>query len=82
MSKKETKAFLQEEILHLKRSLGFQEWKASLARTDVLGRLHQALDHRLDNIRRYADRPNPNGPQIVALVDEIIERLRRIDNNE
>jgi hypothetical protein len=78
----DTVASLQEEILHLKRSVGFHRMMASQARADVLGRIHRALDHRLDNIRGYADRPNPNGQEILALVQEISTKLQEISINE
>ena len=78
MTTADTISFIQEEILHLKRSVGFHQMKASQSRADVLGRIHQMLDHRLDNIRVYADRPNPNGQEILALVKEISTKLQEI----
>lgn len=82
MTPSETIAHLQEEIMHLNRSVGYFKMKAAEARCDVTSRVHRSTAHRLDNIYRYADRPNPNGQEIMALVKEITTKLQEIDINE
>jgi len=82
MTPSETIAHLQEEIMHLNRSVGYFKMKAAEARCDVTSRIHRIVDHRLDNIRGYADRPNPNGQEIMALVKEINIKLQEIGIHE
>jgi hypothetical protein len=82
MKKADTIALLQEEIMHLKRGEGYALLKASEAKNNVLGQVHRVLDHRLDNIRIYASRPNHDSQKIVKWVDEIIAKLKEININE
>jgi hypothetical protein len=48
------------------------------ARADVLGQVHRLLDHRLENIRLYVDRPNPDKGEILSLVREIEAAMAKI----
>jgi hypothetical protein len=41
--------------------------------------VRRAVIHRLQNIRGYADRENPNREEIVALVGEIENHLNKIE---
>lgn len=48
------------------------------ARADVLGQVHRLLDNRLENIRLYADRQNPDREEILSLVREIQAGLSKL----
>ena len=41
--------------------------------------VRQGINHRLDNIREYADRDKPNRDEILALVEEIKEHLAGLE---
>jgi hypothetical protein len=40
--------------------------------------VHQSMAHRIENIRGFADRDNPNREEIVSLCDELKRELKRI----
>ena len=73
------KAELQEERRHSTRQGGFDKVARQETINHVLSIVRKGIIHRIDNIRVYADRANPNGEEIVALVKEIERHLARME---
>ena len=72
---------LAEQKLHEKRALGYAaELRRELICT-LTSSVHQFIDHRLDNIRGYADRENPNREVILEIVGEIQRHLSTLGHD-
>ena len=69
---------LNEEKLHAARLSGHNIVAKGEVINNVLAAVRRGLNHRLQNIRGYADREQPNRVEILALVDEIEEQLVQI----
>lgn len=71
----QTETALSEEKAHATRLEGFN----AVAKREVISRVmtsvRQGLSHRLEHIRRYADRENPDRAEILILVAEIEKHL-------
>lgn len=78
-SLEETKKELSEEKLHTKRQGGFNVVAKRETINHVLSVVRRGINHRLENIRGYADREKPNRDEILALVGEIEEHLAGIE---
>lgn len=78
-SLEETRKELSEEKLHTTRQGGFNVVAKGETINHVLSIVRQRINHRLENIRRYADREKPNREEILALVDEIEKHLSRLE---
>jgi hypothetical protein len=74
----ETSGALMEEKLHGKRQSGFDTKARSNVINEVLAKVRRACDHRLENIKLYADREQPNREEIIESVAEIRAELARI----
>jgi len=70
---------LEAQRLHNTRQGGFNVVARSETINQVIAAVRQGTLHRLENIRAYADRENPNREEIVALVTEIEKHLNRIE---
>ncbi len=70
---------LEEERLHNTRQGGFNEVAKTETINKVMSMVRQGVVHRLENIIAYADRANPDGEEIIALVREIQKRLGGIE---
>jgi hypothetical protein len=75
----ETKRELSEEKLHSVRQGGFNVVAKQETISDVISSVRRGLNHRLENIRGYADREKPNRDEILALVGEIEKHLSRVE---
>ena len=75
----ETKKELSEERLHSTRQGGFNVVAKRETINHVLSVVRRGVNHRLENIRGYADREKPNRDEILALVGEIEEHLTGIE---
>lgn len=75
----ETKKELSEEKLHSTRQGGFNVVAKRETINHVLSVVRRGINHRLENIRGYADREKPNRDEILALVGEIEEHLAGIE---
>ena len=68
------------EELHERRSVAY----AALARQETinhtLATVRRGILHRLENIRLYADRENPNREEILELVKEIETHLAKVES--
>jgi hypothetical protein len=69
---------LNEERLHAARLSGHNIVAKGEVINNVLAAVRRGVNHRLQNIRGYADREQPNRVEILALVDEIEEQLVQI----
>jgi len=69
---------LKEEKLHAARLSGHNIVAKGEVINNVLAAVRRGVNHRLQNIRGYADREQPNRVEILALVDEIEEQLVQI----
>jgi hypothetical protein len=69
---------IEQEKIHAIRLGGFNAVAREEAVTKVLATVRQGVLHRLENIRIYADRENPDREEIVALVGEIESHLARV----
>ena len=78
-SLEETKIELSEEKLHTTRQGGFNVVAKRETINHVLSVVRRGINHRLENIRGYADREKPNRDEILALVGEIEEHLAGIE---
>jgi len=74
-----TRKELEEERLHSTRQGGFNVVARNETINHVLSLVRQGITHRLENIRAYADRENPDREEIVALVAEIEKHLSGIE---
>ena len=74
-----TRKELAEERLHNTRQGGFNVVAKNETIKHVLALVRQGAVHRLENIRLYADRENPDREEIVALVGEIEKHLSKIE---
>ena len=74
-----TRNELSEEKLHTARQGGFNVVTKRETINHVLSVIRQGISHRLENIRRYADRDKPNREEIVALVAEIEKHILKIE---
>jgi hypothetical protein len=74
-----TRKELSEEKLHTARQGGFNLVAKRETINHVLSVVRQGISHRLENIRRYADRDKPNREEIVALVAEIEKHIIKIE---
>ena len=74
-----TRKELSEEKLHTARQGGFNVVAKRETINHVLSLVRQGISHRLENIRRYADREKPNREEIVALVSEIERYIIKIE---
>lgn len=70
---------LEEEKLHSTRQGGFNAVTKRETINQVMSVVRQTINHRLENIRGYADREKPNREEIVSLVDEIAKRLAKLE---
>jgi hypothetical protein len=70
---------LKEERLHITRQGGFNEVARGETINMVMSLVRQGVIHRLENIAAYADRPNPDREEILALVGEIQKHLGGIE---
>jgi hypothetical protein len=70
---------LNEERLHITRQGGFNEVARDETINTVMSLVRQGVIHRLENIVAYADRPNPDREEILALVGEIQKHLGGIE---
>jgi len=70
---------LEEQRLHSTRQGGFNEVAKRETINQVMATVRQGTLHRLENLRAYADRENPNREEIIALVAEIEKHLSRIE---
>lgn len=71
---------LEEEKKHTVRSEGFSEVARKQTVQQVLSDVRQVLNHRLEDIRNYADRDKPNGEEILELVQEIKVHLAKLES--
>jgi len=78
-SLEETRKELSEEKLHTTRQGGFNTVAKRETINHVLSTVRQGINHRLENIRGYADREKPNREEILALVGEIEKHLSRLE---
>lgn len=70
---------LEEEKEHTIRSAGFGDMAKRETVKKVLSEVRRGLTLRLENIRLFADRENPNRDEIVALVTEIERHLAGVE---
>jgi hypothetical protein len=71
---------LSDEKLHAKRQGGFNVVAKQETINHVVSIVRQKINHRLENIRGYADREKPNRDEILALVEEIEKHLSRLED--
>lgn len=71
---------LESEKQHTVRSGGFSEVARRETIQQVLSDVQQGLSHRLEDIRSYADRENPNREEILELVQEIQTHLTLLES--
>lgn len=69
---------LEAEKQHTVRSGGFSEVSRRETIQQVLSDVQQGISHRLEDIRSYADRENPNREEILELVQEIQAHLSKL----
>ena len=65
--------------MHITRQGGFNEVARGETINKVMSLVRQGVIHRLENIAAYADRPNPDREEILALVGEIQKHLGGIE---
>ena len=70
---------LIEERMHVTRLCGFNDVAKREVINNALAAVRRGINHRLENIRGYADREKPNRDEILALVGEIKEHLAGIE---
>lgn len=70
---------LNEERLHTTRQGGFNAVAKKETVNKVLSVVRRGVVHRLENIRGYADRPNPDRVEILSLVGEIEKHLAKVE---
>jgi superfamily II RNA helicase len=70
---------LEEERNHTVRSSGFSEVARKETVQQVLSDVRQGINHRLEDIRNYADREKPNREEILELVKEIEDHLSKLE---
>jgi len=70
---------LEEERNHTVRSRGFSEVARKETVQQVLSDVRQGINHRLEDIRNYADREKPNREEILELVKEIEDHLSKLE---
>jgi len=80
-SLEDTKKELIEEKLHTTRLGGFSVTAKQQTINHVISVVRQGANHRLEHIRAYADRENPNKEEILALVGEIEKHLSEIEED-
>jgi hypothetical protein len=71
---------LESEKQHTVRSGGFSEVARRETLQQVLSDVRQGLSHRLEDIRNFADRENPNREEILELVGEIQTHLSKLES--
>lgn len=70
---------LEAEKGHSVRTGGFTDVSRRETIQQVLSDVRQGLLHRLDDIKNFADRENPNREEILELVSEIQEHLIKLE---
>jgi hypothetical protein len=71
---------VEAEKQHTVRSGGFSEVARRETIQQVLSDVRQGLSHRLEDIRSYANRENPNREEILDLVQEIQTHLTKLES--
>jgi hypothetical protein len=75
----ESRTALEEERKHTLRTGGFSSVSRRETVTQVLAVVRQGVTHRLESIRQFADRENPNKDEILDLVKEIEKHLAGVE---
>jgi hypothetical protein len=70
---------LAEERKHTLRTGGFSGVSRRETITQVLAAVRQGVAHRLESIRQFADRANPNKDEILDLVKEVEKQLASVE---
>jgi hypothetical protein len=69
---------LGDEQQHFERQRGINEEQRKKLRSDLMADLRRACTQRLQNIRLFADRSEPNKDGIIRLVGEIEEAIKEL----
>jgi len=73
-----TKA-LEDEKKHTIRTGGFSGVAKQETVNQVMAIVRQGVTHRLESIRQFADRENPNREEILELVSEVEKQLAGVE---